>query len=81
MQPKDKKKNILDLKYQTYLSYLSIIVIVIITSFITVVLGTKDTWEIRNLISTGILVFLSVILIWLFFVDSFKNIREEINKL
>ncbi|MBI2629844.1 hypothetical protein HYW76_01965 [Candidatus Pacearchaeota archaeon] len=80
MDKKDKIKNILDLEYQTYLNYFNIVVISIITSFISIIVGTMRSWDIKILFSLVILVMLSIVLVWLVFSDKLARIKRSIQE-
>lgn len=77
----DKRKNLLDLEYNTYLTYLEIVIVLIGTAFVTLVIGTLSRWTYQNLIPTIIIVISMMILIWLGFYYKLNSLREEIQRL
>ena len=81
MENINKEKNILDLRHNILLNYLNISIILIVTSFITIIIGTKESWNILSLIVAIILVVLIVIITILIFRSLFQEIKKEIREL
>ena len=78
-----KAKNILDLNYNTYLTFLNTFVIIIITGYFTFVIGTmgRIEWTFNKLSSSGIIMILLIIIIWIIFYTKLKKIKLQIQNL
>lgn len=78
-----KKKNLLDLEYNTFLNYFNIIALFIATTYIVILIGTLDKidWSIFKIISTALFTLILILLFWFLFYAKLKSIKQEIKKL
>jgi len=81
MEKVEIKKNLLDLQHQKLLNYLNIIIILLISSFITVVIGTKESWSGKVLIPLSLVLIVVISIIVLFFENKLRKVKNEIEKI
>jgi len=78
MKQEYKEKNILDLRHQKYMNYMNITLILIISSFITIVIGTKGLWTLRDIATASMLIVIIILMVILFFETKLSQIKIEI---
>ncbi len=78
MEKIEKKKNILDLRYQKLLNYLNISIILLVSSFATYLITNFNNLKINIVLSLSISIFIIVSLIVMFFEGKFAKIKNDI---
>ncbi len=78
MKSIEKAKNILDLRHQRLLNYLNISIILTVSSFITIVIGTKEFWTLNHLLPLALIIIVAIAFIILFFETKITQIKKEI---
>ncbi len=76
-----KQKNLLDLTYDTYLVYFNTSIILVISSFISIFIGTEESWSIKGIITALVILFLIITVLFLILNTLSNDIKRKLERL